>query len=155
MSQLLYLEMSQLSQNVPTVSKCPNYLKMSQLSQNVPTHYFKVFQLQPGGKFACRIKFSWRIISLTKIRIIRKYAIGMKLCEIMRRMLKYAKKCGKHQIVRKVAENVKLCDSASTAPKSSFHLVLFHKKYCMSTISWVLVLKDYYWPCLQSNSCRS
>ena len=31
-----YLKMSQLSQNVPTISKCPNYFKMSQLSQNVP-----------------------------------------------------------------------------------------------------------------------
>ena len=39
--------------------------------------------------------------------------------------------CGKHQIVRKVAENVKLCDSAPTAPKrcpcpeSSINLFLF------------------------------
>ena len=29
--------MCKLSQNFPTISKCPNYLKMSQLTQNIPT----------------------------------------------------------------------------------------------------------------------
>ena len=112
-----HLKMSQLSQSFPTIWKCPNYFKMSQLSQNVPIHYFKIFQRPPEGNFACRIKFSWRIIPLTKIKIVWKYARWMNLCEIIRKMLKYAKMCGKHQIVRKVAENVKLCDSALTAPK--------------------------------------
>ena len=37
----------------------------------------------------------------------------------MRKMLKYAKMCGKHQIVRKVVENFQLCDSTPTAPKRS------------------------------------
>ena len=109
--------MSDLSQSVRTISKCPNYLKMSQLSHNVPTHYFKLSQLPREGKFACTNKLSWRIIPLTNIRIVRKYASWLSLCEIMREILKYAKMCGKHQIVRKVAENVTLWDTAPTKPK--------------------------------------
>ena len=47
------------------------------------------------------------------------------------KMLKYTKMCGKHQFMQKVVENVKLCDSAPTAPKrcpcpeSSINLFLF------------------------------
>ena len=72
---------------------------MSQLSQNVPIHYFKMSQLPPEGRFACRIKFSWRIIPLTKIRIVRDDWFYAKLCE----------KCYNNFTMRKCAWNAKLC----------------------------------------------
>ena len=73
---------------------------MSQLSQNVPTHYLKISELPPEGKFACRNKYSWRIIPLAKSG----------LCGNMRNDWIYAKLCGKYQNMRKCAVNMKLCE---------------------------------------------
>ena len=101
-----------VSRNVPTISKCPNCLKMSQLSQNVPTiskcpNFYQRVNLRAESNFLEEL-FPWQS---------QDCAGWLNLCEIMRKMLKYAKMCGKHQIMRKVAENEKFGASESTAPK--------------------------------------
>ena len=82
--------MSQLSQNVPTISKCPNYLKMSQLSQNVPTiskcpNYLKMSQLKyfSFSNFHQRINLRAELNFLAEIgemnEFMRNYAENVKI----------------------------------------------------------------------------
>ena len=83
-----YLKMSRLSQNVPTILKCLNYLKISQLSQNVPTilkcpKYLKMSQLT---------NTKWPNFQ-QRVNFHAEKKSG--LCGNMRDDLIYAKLCGK------------------------------------------------------------
>ena len=108
--------MFQLSQNVPTISECPNYLKMSQLYISKCPKYLKMSQLAISkcSNFQQRINFMKKY-SLDKNQGCAEICEMTEFMQNYAVMLKYAKMCSKHQIVRKVAENVKLCDSTPVA----------------------------------------
>ena len=82
--------MSQLSQNAPTISKCPNYRKISQLSQNVPT-------ISKYPKF-----------------LIRKVAERYEIHAILGNLWKMLKVSGSCRKCNKL-QNGKSCDTAITA----------------------------------------
>ena len=94
--------MSQLSQNVPTISKCPNYLKLFQLSQNVPAiskcpNYLKMSQLTISkfSNFHQRENLREEYIFLMN-NSLDKNKDCAEICEM-------------NEFMRNYAENVKIC----------------------------------------------